>query len=73
MEIRGDRASLRTDDSDATVVALAEQGAIRGLAVAPATLEDAFLALTAQDAPDDTPPGPGSAGISPRTGQKAAV
>ncbi|MFJ2746076.1 ATP-binding cassette domain-containing protein [Streptomyces sp. NPDC087440] len=46
VEIRGDRARLRTDDSDATVVALAEIGAIRGLEVAPATLEDAFLRLT---------------------------
>ncbi|MEV6795569.1 ABC transporter ATP-binding protein [Streptomyces sp. NPDC051320] len=46
VEIRGDRASLRTDDSDATVIALAELNAIRGLAVAPATLEDAFLTLT---------------------------
>ncbi|WP_405684806.1 ABC transporter ATP-binding protein [Streptomyces sp. NBC_01387] len=49
VEIRGDRASLRTDDSDATVVALAELGAIRGLAVAPATLEDAFLRLTSHE------------------------
>ncbi|WP_326649629.1 ABC transporter ATP-binding protein [Streptomyces sp. NBC_01750] len=46
MEVRGDRARLRTDDSDATVVALAELGAIRGLEVAPVSLEDAFLALT---------------------------
>ncbi|WP_217252440.1 ABC transporter ATP-binding protein [Streptomyces sp. AC602_WCS936] len=46
LEIRGDRAHLRTDDSDATVVALAQLGAIRGLEVAPASLDDAFLALT---------------------------
>ncbi|MCF2125385.1 ABC transporter ATP-binding protein [Strepomyces sp. STD 3.1] len=46
LEIRGDRALLRTDDSDATVIALAERGAIRGLEVAPASLDDAFLALT---------------------------
>ncbi|MGW3624152.1 ABC transporter ATP-binding protein [Streptomyces sp. NPDC000880] len=46
VEIRGDRARLRTADSDATVVALAGLGAIRCLEVAPATLEDAFLALT---------------------------
>ncbi|MEU9008527.1 ABC transporter ATP-binding protein [Streptomyces sp. NPDC048479] len=46
VEVRGDRARLRTDDSDATVVALAELGAIRGLEVAPVSLEDAFLALT---------------------------
>ncbi|MFI5679515.1 ABC transporter ATP-binding protein [Streptomyces cellulosae] len=48
VEVRGDRALLRTDDSDATVVALAELGAVRGLEVAPASLDDAFLALTAR-------------------------
>jgi ABC-2 type transport system ATP-binding protein len=46
VEVRGDRARLRTDDSDATVIALAARGAIRRLEVTPATLEDAFLALT---------------------------
>ncbi|MGW3141261.1 ABC transporter ATP-binding protein [Streptomyces sp. CdTB01] len=49
VEVRGDRARLRTDDPDATVVALAELGAIRGLEVAPASLDDAFLALTAAE------------------------
>ncbi|WP_344406482.1 ABC transporter ATP-binding protein [Streptomyces longisporus] len=48
VEVRGERARLRTDDPDATVVALAELGAIRRLEVAPASLDDAFLALTAQ-------------------------
>ncbi|NEB02628.1 ABC transporter ATP-binding protein [Streptomyces sp. SID13726] len=48
MEVRGGRARLRTDDSDATVVALAGLGAIRGLEVAPASLDDAFLALTSR-------------------------
>ncbi|MEU6661339.1 ABC transporter ATP-binding protein [Streptomyces sp. NPDC046821] len=52
VEVRGDRARLRSDDSDATVIALAELGAIRGLEVAPASLDDAFMALTgASDAP----------------------
>ncbi|MER5981641.1 ABC transporter ATP-binding protein [Streptomyces sp. NPDC001787] len=46
-EVRGPRAHLRTDDSDATVVELARIGAVRGLTVSRATLEDAFLALTA--------------------------
>ncbi|WP_086726104.1 ABC transporter ATP-binding protein [Streptomyces carpinensis] len=46
VEVRGDRARLRTDDSDATVIALAGLGAIRGLQVAPASLDEAFLALT---------------------------
>ncbi|MEU8763145.1 ABC transporter ATP-binding protein [Streptomyces sp. NPDC048659] len=45
-EIRGDRAHLRSDDSDATVRALAALDAIRGLRVAPVSLDDAFLALT---------------------------
>jgi ABC-2 type transport system ATP-binding protein len=48
VEVRGDRARLRSDDPDATVVALAELGAIRGLEVAPASLDDAFLALTSR-------------------------
>ncbi|MFD0150859.1 ABC transporter ATP-binding protein [Streptomyces sp. NPDC055721] len=46
VEIRGDRARLRTDDSDATVRALAARDAIRSLEVAPVSLNDAFLALT---------------------------
>ncbi|MGX1673031.1 ATP-binding cassette domain-containing protein [Streptomyces sp. NPDC055400] len=46
VEVRGDRARLRTDDSDATVIALAGLNAIRGLEVAPASLDDAFMALT---------------------------
>lgn len=46
VEVRGDRARLRTDDSDATVLALAELGAIRGLEVVPASLDDAFMVLT---------------------------
>ncbi|MFI9106633.1 ABC transporter ATP-binding protein [Streptomyces fildesensis] len=46
VEIRGDRARLRTSDSDATVIALAERGAVRGLEVTAASLEDAFLTLT---------------------------
>ncbi|WP_282691980.1 ABC transporter ATP-binding protein [Streptomyces sp. CC208A] len=45
-EVRGDRALLRTTDSDGTVRALAERGAIRALEVAPVSLDDAFLALT---------------------------
>ncbi|MFG1806341.1 ATP-binding cassette domain-containing protein [Streptomyces sp. NPDC049040] len=50
MEVRGDRAVLRSADSDATVVALARAGRVRRLAVAPASLEDAFLTLTAHPA-----------------------
>ncbi|WP_330176069.1 ABC transporter ATP-binding protein [Streptomyces sp. NBC_01498] len=46
MEIRGDRARMRTDDSDATVTALVGLGRARGLEVVHASLEDAFLALT---------------------------
>ncbi|SCF80289.1 ABC-2 type transport system ATP-binding protein [Streptomyces sp. Ncost-T10-10d] len=47
VEVTGDRALLHTDDSDATVVELARLGLIHGLQVSRATLEDAFLALTA--------------------------
>ncbi|WP_406097469.1 ABC transporter ATP-binding protein [Streptomyces sp. NBC_01013] len=46
-EVTGDRAVLHTDDSDATVVELARLGLVRGLQVSPATLEAAFLTLTA--------------------------
>ncbi|MEU1078472.1 MULTISPECIES: ABC transporter ATP-binding protein [unclassified Streptomyces] len=46
VEVRGDRARLRTDAPDAVVVELARLGAVRGLEVAPAGLEDAFLSLT---------------------------
>ncbi|WP_106971066.1 ABC transporter ATP-binding protein [Streptomyces sp. NRRL F-525] len=49
LEVRGDRALLRTDDSDATVIALAARNAIRGLEVTPASLDDAFLALTTHE------------------------
>jgi ABC-2 type transport system ATP-binding protein len=49
VEVRGDRALLRTDDSDATVIALARLDAIRGLEVVPASLDDAFLALTSRE------------------------
>ncbi|MFJ2894877.1 ABC transporter ATP-binding protein [Streptomyces sp. NPDC087218] len=51
VEVAGDRALLRTDDSDATVVELARRGMIRDLRVSRATLEDAFLALTSPAAP----------------------
>ncbi|MFJ9408331.1 ATP-binding cassette domain-containing protein [Streptomyces sp. NPDC101393] len=46
VEVRGDRALLRTSDSDGTVLALAGLGLVRGLEVAAASLEDAFLQLT---------------------------
>lgn len=46
LEVRGDRARLRTADPDATVIALVGLGAVHGLEVAPASLDDAFLALT---------------------------
>ncbi|MEU3251745.1 ABC transporter ATP-binding protein [Streptomyces sp. NPDC006997] len=46
VEVRGGRARMRTEDSDATVRALAGLDAIRNLEVVPATLDDAFLALT---------------------------
>ncbi|GAA0603127.1 ABC transporter ATP-binding protein [Streptomyces crystallinus] len=51
VEVRGDRARLRTDDPDATVLELARLGAVRGLEVAPASLEDAFLSLTSAVTP----------------------
>jgi ABC-2 type transport system ATP-binding protein len=47
VEIRGDRARLRTEDPDATVMALAALDAVRNLEVSPASLDDAFMALTA--------------------------
>ncbi|MFT2015009.1 ABC transporter ATP-binding protein [Streptomyces sp. 796.1] len=50
VDVQGGRARLRSVDSDATVVALAARGAVRGLEVAPASLDDAFLALTSEPA-----------------------
>ncbi|MEU8621919.1 ABC transporter ATP-binding protein [Streptomyces sp. NPDC048623] len=46
VEIHGDRALLRSTGSDATVRALAAQDLIRGLEVAPVSLNEAFLNLT---------------------------
>ncbi|GHG42453.1 ABC transporter ATP-binding protein [Streptomyces zaomyceticus] len=46
VEIRGDRARLRTEDSDTTVRALAARDAIRSLEVTRASLNDAFLTLS---------------------------
>ncbi|MFD8641870.1 ATP-binding cassette domain-containing protein [Streptomyces zaomyceticus] len=46
VEVRRDRARLRTEDSDATVRALAARDAIRSLEVTRASLNDAFLALS---------------------------
>jgi ABC-2 type transport system ATP-binding protein len=48
---------MRTDDSDATVIALARLDAIRALEVAPASLDDAFLALTSPDRHGDAETG----------------
>ncbi|MEV5610380.1 ABC transporter ATP-binding protein [Streptomyces sp. NPDC052225] len=47
VEVRGDRARLRSDDPDATVMALAALDAVRNLEVRAASLDDAFMALTA--------------------------
>ncbi|MFI7007162.1 ATP-binding cassette domain-containing protein [Streptomyces sp. NPDC050145] len=47
VEVTGERARLRTEDPDATVMALAALDAVRNLEVAPASLDDAFMALTA--------------------------
>ncbi|WP_327291347.1 ABC transporter ATP-binding protein [Streptomyces sp. NBC_01198] len=52
MEVRGERAVLRSADSDATVLALARADRVCRLAVAPASLEDAFLTLTAHTGED---------------------
>jgi ABC-2 type transport system ATP-binding protein len=54
LEVRGDRAVLRSADPDATVLALAAAGRVRGLSVTPASLEEAFLTLTAHDTPHGT-------------------
>ncbi|MFB7866557.1 ATP-binding cassette domain-containing protein [Streptomyces sp. NPDC056069] len=51
VEIRGNRAHLRSDDSDATVLALAARGDVRSLEVTPVSLNDAFLGLTRASAP----------------------
>ncbi|MFF2651954.1 ATP-binding cassette domain-containing protein [Streptomyces sp. NPDC058045] len=63
VEVRGDRAKLWTDDSDATVIALAERGLIRGLEVTGASLDSAFLTLT-RDPAAKNPAGPAPAGAA---------
>jgi len=51
VDIRGDRAFLRSDDSDATVRALITSGRpFADLEIAGAGLEEAFLALTGKEA-----------------------
>ncbi|MFE2855261.1 DUF4162 domain-containing protein [Streptomyces lavendulae] len=57
VEVRGDRARLRTRDPDATVTALAALGAVRGIEVTPPSLDDVFLALTAPTGPSASAPG----------------
>ncbi|MGC5016003.1 ATP-binding cassette domain-containing protein [Streptosporangium sp. DT93] len=47
---RDGRVHLSTRDGDATVTALAGAGAVRDIEVAPAALEDAFIALTEVEA-----------------------
>jgi ABC-2 type transport system ATP-binding protein len=54
VEVRGDLAVLRTNDADATVMALAAAGAIRDISISRGNLEAAFLALTSHDAPADS-------------------
>jgi ABC-2 type transport system ATP-binding protein len=47
VQVKGDRAELRTEDADATVTALVHSGRTwRDLEVTTAGLESAFLALT---------------------------
>ncbi|MFG2212022.1 ABC transporter ATP-binding protein [Streptomyces sp. NPDC048638] len=69
VEVRGDRALLRTTDSDATVVALAGLGLVRALQVTPASLEDAFLTLTSGEA---TPHSPARAATGSRSAKELA-
>ncbi|WP_255951661.1 ABC transporter ATP-binding protein [Streptomyces odontomachi] len=66
-EVHGDRARLRCTDSDATVVALAARGAIRGLEVTAASLESAFLALTSTAADSTAPAEDPAAATAPTT------
>src|SRR3954454_16208229 len=51
VEVRGDTVLLRTDDSDATARFLLTQTSARDLEVTAHSLEDAFLALTADTDP----------------------
>lgn len=76
LEIRGDRAFLRTTDSDATVIALAQRGMVRNLHVAPVSLEDAFLTLTddrADGRTDDSTDDSSAAGSSEADSRKVAT
>lgn len=73
VEDHADRIRLRTTDSDATVRALAALVRFRGLEVAPAGLEDAFLGMTsAPDAPRPDPGTPGPGNPSPTSAKDGA-
>ncbi|GIH13091.1 ABC transporter ATP-binding protein [Rugosimonospora africana] len=69
VEVRGDRANLRSDDSDATVAALVHSGrSFRNLEVSAAGLQEAFLALTAESGPAGTTTSFAAAGGTTTTG-----
>ncbi len=71
--VHGDRASLRSDDSDATVAALVHSGRLfQNLEVGAAGLQEAFLTLTAAGGPAGRDASPiAAAGGDPTTASGA--
>jgi ABC-2 type transport system ATP-binding protein len=55
VELRGDRVLIQTTDSDAVARYLLTSTPARELEVVTQNLEDAFLALTGDDAPPASP------------------
>jgi ABC-2 type transport system ATP-binding protein len=54
VEVRGDTVLVRANDSDAVARHLLTQTAARDLEITAQNLEDAFIALTGDDAPSPT-------------------
>jgi ABC-2 type transport system ATP-binding protein len=65
VERRGETATLSCTDSDEAIRALlAAYPDARDIEISAAGLEEAFLELTGDDAPDSSPPGAATAGLS---------
>jgi ABC-2 type transport system ATP-binding protein len=67
VEVRGDTVIIRAKDSDAVAKYLLNHTGARDLEITAHNLEDAFLALTADDSPDPARFGPPRSG-PPRSG-----
>ena len=65
VEVLGDSVSLTADDTDAVATALLSGRLAKDLEITSRGLEDAFIALTADTAPEAGPPSPSSRSSRP--------